>query len=626
LRQNPLLLGSPVVSDNLEYQDSGDSAEASVAPGKAPRLPASFFRTVIETANEGIWMIDCEGRTIFANNRMERMLAAAPGDLLGLHPAEFLVPEDLPSAAEVIRLTLSGEAQEFEPRFVRRDGTVLATLGGTAAIRDDNNDIIGAVATFSDVTAYKSAERALRASEREANETATLLHRLLESASDAIWMRSPDGVFRVANAAANAVMVGSGGGDVVGRSVFDIWGLKVGAHLATETEDILASGKPVTVEEEMFDTGKARMTTFLSNKVPVYTHEGEPLGILGISRDITERKRDEDELRSSRARLSQQLAEVTALYESAPIGLAFFDREYCYLRINEELAAINGVPAADHLGRTIREVLPENAPTVEPAIDRVFATGEAVRDLEVSGETPHRPGIIRHWLTGFYPVKGESGEVQAVGAWVVEISERKAAEQREVLLAREVDHRAKNLLAVVQSVVQLTRASEPEELKQGIVGRIQALARAHSLLAEARWDGAQLSDLVREELAPYLDNSVACISVEGPEMLLRPAAAQSLAIVLHELATNAVKYGGLSTDGGHLSVQWKRVDAMLELRWIEHGGPLVVAPRTSGFGSKIMRASIERQLHGSIHQQWLAEGLSCTIRIPAAEAQRDSLA
>ena len=312
--------------------------------------------------------------------------------------------------------------------------------------------------------------------------------------------------------------------------------------------------------------------------------------------------------------------------KSAPIGLAFFDREYRYLRINEELAAINGVPAADHLGRTIREVLPENAPTVEPAIDRVFATGEAVRDLEVSGETPHRPGVVRHWLTGFYPVKGESGEVQAVGAWVVEISERKAAEQREVLLAREVDHRAKNLLAVVQSVVQLTHASEPEELKQGIVGRIQALARAHSLLADARWDGAQLSDLVREELAPYLDGSGTRVTLEGPEMLLRPAAAQSLAMVLHELVTNAVKYGALSTDAGHLSVQWERVDAMLELRWVEHDGPPVVAPRTSGFGSKIMRASIERQLHGSIDQQWLAAGLSCIIRIPAAEAQRDSQA
>ena len=163
----------------------------------------------------------------------------------------------------------------------------------------------------------------------------------------------------------------------------------------------------------------------------------------------------------------------------------------------------------------------------------VFATGEAVRDLEVSGETPHRPGIIRHWLTGFYPVKGDQGEVQAVGAWVVEISERKAAEQREVLLAREVDHRANRLLAVVQSVVQLTRASEPEELKQGIVGRIQALARAHSLLAEARSDEAQLTDVVREELAPYLDNSVACIKRRGARDA--PASGRG-AVARHRLA------------------------------------------------------------------------------------------
>lgn len=325
------------------------------------------------------------------------------------------------------------------------------------------------------------------------------------------------------------------------------------------------------------------------------------------------------------AAASDRLAELTSLYESAPIGLAFFSRDYRYLRINSELAEINGVPADRHLGRTIRDVLPGNAPAVEPVIDQVFATGVAVRDLEVTGETPRRPGVVRHWLTGFYPILDEAGDVQAVGIWVVEISERKAAEERERLLAREVDHRAKNLLAVVQSVVQLTQASEPAELKAGIVGRIQALARAHSLLADARWDGAELDNLVREELAPYLTRRDQRAEISGDAFFLRPAAAQSIAMVFHELATNAAKYGALSTAEGRVHVRWQRHgEGNLEILWHETGGSPAAEPATIGFGSKIIRASIERQLKGTVEYDWRREGLRCRISIPAAEAMTAS--
>jgi PAS domain S-box-containing protein len=337
---------------------------------------------------------------------------------------------------------------------------------------------------------------------------------------------------------------------------------------------------------------------------------------------VSEERMTQAETETQRAEslAERRLAELTSLYESAPIGLAFFDRNYRYMRINDELAEINGVPAQDHIGRTIREVLSANAPYVEPAIDRVFETGQAARNLEVSGETPQQPGVHRHWLTGLYPVKDRDGNVEAVGIWVIEISDRKRSEERETLLAREVDHRAKNLLAVVQSVVQLTRASEPAELKAAIVGRIQALARAHSLLAESRWDGAQLGDLVREELAPYFGASEGQVTVEGPPIFLRPAAAQSLAIVLHELATNAAKYGALSSGAGRLRVSWTPIDGDVELVWDESGSAKVTAPKSSGFGSKIIEASVKRQLHGKLSQEWRREGLLCKIRIAALEA------
>lgn len=449
-----------------------------------------------------------------------------------------------------------------------------------------------------------------------------LLNQLLEAAIDAIWMRDTDGVFQVANDAACKIM-GRPRENIVGQTAWDIWGPEVAARLQAETEEIWGLGHGITVEEELFDAGRGATIVFLSNKVPIYSAEGEPIGILGVSRDITRRKRNENELRECRARLAGQLAELNALYESAPIGLAFFDREYRYLRINEELAAINGVAAAEHIGRPVREVLPANAPQVEPIIDLVFATGDAIRDLEVTGETHQQPGVQRHWLAGFYPVKTDGGTVDAVGAWVVEISERKAAEQREFLLAREVDHRAKNLLAVVQSVVQLTRADTAEELKDAVIGRIQSLARAHALLSDSRWEGVDLAQLVREELAPFRGRQA---RYDGPAISLRPAAAQSLALVLHELATNAAKYGALSTPDGHLDVSWQ-VDgapASLVIDWDESGASTAGAPGRSGFGSRIIQTSLERQLRGRLDQDWRPDGLRCRLEIPLAVATASS--
>jgi PAS domain S-box-containing protein len=352
---------------------------------------------------------------------------------------------------------------------------------------------------------------------------------------------------------------------------------------------------------------------FLTRVVPIRDDSGTVVRWFGTNTEI-------EAVQVAQQALQQRTAELESLYDSAPIGLAVVSRDYRYLRVNRELAAINGVPAEQHIGRTLREVLGEEGSRIEPIIDQVFATGAAISNLEFSGRSLAEPGQLRHFLAGFYPNADEHGTVAAVGGWVIEISERKTAEERETLLAREVDHRAKNLLAVVQSVVQLTDAADVAMLKEGIIGRIQSLARAHSLLADARWDGAQLEILAAEELEPYRGASGARITVDGPPLLLRPAAAQSIAMVLHELATNAAKYGALSTAGGQLEVAWRRTGDSVELQWRESGGPAVTPPASSGFGAKIIRTSVERQLHGKFEQDWRPEGLHCTITISAKEA------
>jgi PAS domain S-box-containing protein len=228
-----------------------------------------------------------------------------------------------------------------------------------------------------------------------------------------------------------------------------------------------------------------------------------------------------------------------------------------------------------------------------------------------------RPDGQLRWCVGSAAATiGSKGQVTRVSGVTFDITERKEAEERQTLLAREVDHRAKNALALVQSILRLTRAKTLPSYVTAVEGRIKALARAHTVLSQSRWHGAALRGLVEEELAPYRAGSADRIKTIGPEVLLQPASAQTLALALHELATNAAKYGALSSITGQLVLNWKLSDDNLVLEWNETGGPPTKAPSVNGFGSRIILASIERQLRGKTTFEWRREGLRCTISVP----------
>jgi two-component sensor histidine kinase len=219
------------------------------------------------------------------------------------------------------------------------------------------------------------------------------------------------------------------------------------------------------------------------------------------------------------------------------------------------------------------------------------ARGEVVSDYEEI--VVFDDGSSRNLLGGATPLYGATGEVRGAVAVFIDITERKAAEARERLLSREVDHRAKNVMAIVQAVVQLTKAEDIGAFRKAVIGRIASLARTHSLLASNRWDGAEMQKLVQDELAPYLNeqgDDTGRILATGPVIRLSPSVAQSLALVIHELATNAVKYGALSLPGGHLAVDWRVDDRgdeqMVHFRWVERGGPVATAPGARALASR----------------------------------------
>jgi two-component sensor histidine kinase/DNA-binding response OmpR family regulator len=222
--------------------------------------------------------------------------------------------------------------------------------------------------------------------------------------------------------------------------------------------------------------------------------------------------------------------------------------------------------------------------------------------------------------------KDASGKVVRISGVTMDITERKEAEERQALLAREVDHRAKNAMAIVQSIVRLTKANSISEYGAVIEGRLKALSRAHALLSDSRWEGAEFAKLVDEELAPFRSTNTDRICVAGPKVLLNPTTAQTLALALHELATNAAKYGALSQASGNLELKWDIEPDSIVVDWRERGGPPVREPRSTGFGTRIITGSIERQLGGKATFDWQPDGLICVLRVPhhqAAAARSD---
>jgi PAS domain S-box-containing protein len=247
--------------------------------------------------------------------------------------------------------------------------------------------------------------------------------------------------------------------------------------------------------------------------------------------------------------------------------------------------------------------------------ERPVRGGEAVAERPDGTRVPFLP----------YPtlLRDSAGAVVGAVNMLVDITERKAAEtalrEREArlaLLAREVDHRAKNILATVQAIARRTQADTVPAYVEVLTGRILALSRAHTLLAEGQMVGADLKRLVEQELAAY-GGGEGRVKISGFRLALGPESAQPLAMSIHELATNAAKYGALSVPGGRLAVEWSWAsNERLVLRWTETGGPAVRKPSRQGFGSELIEV-LTRQLGGETSFEWCAQGLVCELNLPA---------
>lgn len=434
------------------------------------------FRSLVEALPGLVFLCDAQGNNSFVNEAFVRFTGRPFASCLGRGWTECVHPDDLARAVAFWETASETAPPSAEFRLRRADGAWRWHLCNTAVQRDDRGEAAGWVGTAIDIHDRKLAEEAL-AAKRD------LLQAVVDTSPDPIFVKNTDGTYRVANAAVLQAL-NKGGPAIVGRRDRDFLPGPIAAALEAADRRVFA-GETVVIEEIAEDLGPATRT-FLSTKTPLRNGAGEIVGLVGVSRDISDRK-----------------------------------------------------------------------------------DGERHRDL----------------------------------------------------LIGELNHRVKNTLAVVQSIAaQTLRAEdEPRVALRAFEARLAALARAHDILVDHAWDVAPLTDLIARILAPFREAAASRFDLTGPEVRLEPRVAVALALALHELATNAVKYGALSGPSGRVSIRWRvhrgEAGAMMKLTWRESGGPRVTAPARRGFGSRLVERALTGELKGGARLEFDPAGVVCDLGV-----------
>jgi PAS domain S-box-containing protein len=325
-------------------------------------------------------------------------------------------------------------------------------------------------------------------------------------------------------------------------------------------------------------------------------------------------------LETEQLRLTAELATLLQRYEIALRGsnVTVFtqDRDLRYTSISNDFL---GHKVGEIIDRTDEELLPaESRNDVIEMKRSVLETGQSKdRELQISD------GQIGRWYDfHIEPVYGRGKKVVGLTSAVVDITANKEGEEHLRLLMREISHRSKNLLAIIQAMARQTAryADSIDDFLNQFNARVQALARSHDLLVQENWHGAGLQDLLKSQLSPYVDTDLTQVTIDGPSVLLKPETAQNLGLALHELASNASKYGALTVPSGRITVRWSEIAQEerhgVELLWMESGGPTLGVPKKRGFGSMLIQQNLSRSLESEVELKFEPDGVCCHIFIP----------
>jgi PAS domain S-box-containing protein len=408
----------------------------------------ALLQAIGKSSPDAIYAKDREGRMIYANAAQFEILTKSPDQVIG-HTAHAYI--DAPDEAKHVhetdmRVITCDQTERLDETFTLPDGSLRIFESTKAPLRTAEGSVAGIVAISKDVTERRTAEvrqtfllelaDRLRTDPRATEITAEALGRHFGVSRAGYAIADPtgetltvsreyvDGTVKAATGEHHLAEFGSWlQADLRAGHTVVINDVMTDVRTAGGTAPFFAIAARSAISVPVIQEGRLVATVYLDHCEPRKWRADE----IALVEEVAERAWAAVEREKTETALRLRTAELESLLVSAPLGVAFFDRDHRYLRINEELAAVNGVPSEQHIGRHIEKILPINAVSVVPLLNQVFATGDIIRNIEVVGETPRWPGEQRHWLTSYYPVRGVRGEITAVGVWVVDITDRQEA-------------------------------------------------------------------------------------------------------------------------------------------------------------------------------------------------------
>jgi PAS domain S-box-containing protein len=366
-------------------------------------------------------------------------------------------PQDLPLARALQGQMVRGE----EMMFPRPNGDPLIVSVNARPLCDRSGRIVAAMITVEDITQRKRTEQVLIDGEQR-------LRFVLENSPDTIFVQDADLRYLWISKPSAPLLAE----DCLGKTDLElIKDPNEARQLVAIKRKVMAENRSTRTEIPL--TFQGRPGCFEATFEPWRDGNGHVIGLAGYVRDITETKQAEQALRAGEQTARRQLAEIQAIYDSAHVGLCVFDLDLRYLRINQRLAEINGIPAADHIGKTVRDIVPDLAPLAREIVDRIFQTGQPVLDIEFSGTTAARPDVQRYWVEQWLPLKDAEGNVVAINVSAEEVTERKQAEQT-------LQQRNLHLQILSDTASQLLRSRDPQALMDRLCRQVMEVTDCHA--------------------------------------------------------------------------------------------------------------------------------------------------
>ena len=571
---------------------------------EALRESEARLQAVLDGSPDPIFLKDREGRLLLANPATFAVIGKPSESCLGKTDEQFF---DNPADGRAImandrRIMTSGRSEIVEETISTPSGPRYY-VSNKAPYRDAAGNIIGLIGTARDVTERKQAEEALRESEAR-------FRHLFEDNVAALLVIDPDrgGAILDANPAAVA-FYGWSRDELRGRCISEI-------NVLSRAEVAAVMARARSGDQRQFEfrhrlkDGSIRDVDVYSGPVPFE----ERTVLYSIIHDVTGRRQAEAALRESEERFR-------GIFENAGTGIAITDLDGRFQLCNPAYVSMLGFTEEELRGLVFPDLVhPDDREAKIVAIRQLLS--ETIPSIEVLNRSVRKDGAPIWVHKRISLLRDAAGQPSQIIALVTDMTDRKRSEEHIQLLMREVNHRSKNLLGLIQAIARQTAATSPDDFIARFSERLQSLAQAQDLLIENEWKAVPIADLVRTQLSHFGDLIGGRISIAGPPLSLTPAASQSLGMVVHELATNAAKHGALSSESGSIAIAWnvgadESTEPQFTMSWIEAGGPTVHEPDRSGFGSTVISRMVEISVGGKVSLEYAPTGFVWRLACPA---------